>query len=442
MNAGVTTIKTAAETELAQVFAQARESLPGDDAVAAQREAAFGLFAKEGLPHRRVEDWKYTDLRALMREAKPLALPPDAAAKALAKSAGALVGDVETRRLVFVDGAFVAELSDLASLEKGLTVGSLADALSGNDPMLTQHLGKLAPAGDVAVALNTALMGDGAVIRIAAGSTIERPLHLLFVASGKPAASFVRSLVVVERGARAMVIESHEGPAGSDYQVNAALELFVGDKAHVDHVKIIGEGADALHVSTLAAAIGAHARFNAFSFTVGGAVVRNQLFLKFDGEGIVAGIRGATLLKGRQHADTTLVINHVAPGCQSREVFKTVLDDEAHGVFQGRIIVRRHAQRTDAKMMTRALLLSERAEADNKPELEIFADDVQCGHGATAGAIDEDLKFYLLARGIPAAEAEALLIQAFLGEAIEGIEHAGLREALLDTVAAWLKARK
>ena len=442
MNAGVTTIKTAAETELAQVFAHARGSLPGDDAVAAQREAAFGLFAKEGLPHRRVEDWKYTDLRALMREAKPLAPPPDAAAKALAKSAGALVGDVETRRLVFVDGAFVAELSDLANPESGLTVGSLADALSGNDPMLTQHLGKLAPAGDVAVALNTALMGDGAVIRIAAGSTIERPLHLLFVASGKPAASFVRSLVVVERGARAMVIESHEGPAGSDYQVNAALELFVGDKAHVDHVKIIGEGADALHVSTLAAAIGAHARFNAFSFTVGGAVVRNQLFLKFDGEGIVAGIRGATLLKGRQHADTTLVINHVAPGCQSREVFKTVLDDEAHGVFQGRIIVRRHAQRTDAKMMTRALLLSERAEADNKPELEIFADDVQCGHGATAGAIDDDLKFYLLARGIPAAEAEALLIQAFLGEAIEGIEHAGLREALLDTVAAWLKARK
>jgi Fe-S cluster assembly protein SufD len=442
VNAGVTTIKTAAETELAQVFAHARKSLPGDDAVAAQREAAFGLFAKEGLPHRRVEDWKYTDLRALMREAKPLAPPPDAAAKARAKNAGALVGDVETRRLVFVDGAFVAELSDLANLENGLTVGSLADALSGNEPMLTRHLGKLAPAGDVAVALNTALMGDGAVIRIAAGSTIERPLHLLFVASGKPAASFVRSLVVVERGARAMVIESHEGPAGSDYQVNAALELFVGDAAHVDHVKIIGEGADALHVSTLAAAIGAHARFNAFSFTVGGAVVRNQLFLKFDGEGIVAGIRGATLLKGRQHADTTLVINHVAPDCQSREVFKTVLDDEAHGVFQGRIIVRRQAQRTDAKMMTQALLLSERAEADNKPELEIFADDVQCGHGATAGAIDEDLKFYLLARGIPAAEAEALLIQAFLGEAIEGIEHAGLREALLESVAGWLKARR
>jgi Fe-S cluster assembly protein SufD len=170
-------------------------------------------------------------------------------------------------------------------------------------------------------------------------------------------------------------------------------------------------------------------------------VVRNQLFLNFDGEGTVAGIRGATLVKGTQHADTTLVANHIAPGCQSREVFKAVLDDEAHSIFQGRIVVRHGAQKTDAKMMTQALLLSERAEADSKPELEIFADDVQCGHGATAGALDDELKFYLMARGIPAAEAEALLIQAFLGEAVEGIEHAGLREALMEQVAEWLKGR-
>jgi Fe-S cluster assembly protein SufD len=441
VNAGVTTIKTAAETALAQAFAQARETLPGGDAVAAQRDAAFDVFAREGLPHRRVEQWKYTDLRALMRDAKPLASPPDAAVKARAKTAGALLGDLEARSLVFVDGAFVAELSDLADLDQGLAVRSLADALADNDPALATHLGKLAPASDVAVALNTALMGDGAVIRIAAGSTIARPLHLLFVASEKPAATFLRSLVVAEPGSRAMLIESHEGPAGTDYQVNAALELFVGDEAHVDHVKIIGEGADALHVSTLAAAIGAHARFNSFTFTSGGAVVRNQLFLKFDGEGTVAAIRGATLVRGRQHADTTLIADHVARDCQSREVFKAVLDDEAHAVFQGRIIVRPHAQKTDAKMMTKSLLLSDRAEADNKPELEIFADDVQCGHGATSGALDDDLKFYLMARGIPAAEAEALLIQAFLGEAIEGIEHAGLREALMETVAAWLKAR-
>jgi Fe-S cluster assembly protein SufD len=441
VNAEVTIIKTTAETALAQEFAQARARLPGGGAVAAQREAAFDLFAKEGLPHRRVEEWKYTDLRALMRDAKPLASPPDATAKANAKTAGELLRDIDARRLVFVDGTFVAELSDVANLESGLSVRSLAQALTDGDSALAAHLGKIAPTGNVAVALNTALMGDGAVIRIAAGSTIHRPLHLLFVTSQKPTASFVRSLVVVEQRARAMLIESHEGPGGSDYQVNATLEMFVGDNAHVDHVKLVAEGADALHVSTLAAAIGAHARFNSFTFTAGGAVVRNQLFLNFDGEGTVAGIRGATLLNGRQHADTTLVATHAARDCQSREVFKTVLDDDAHGVFQGRIIVRQRAQKTDAKMMTQALLLSDRAEADNKPELEIFADDVQCGHGATAGALDDELKFYLMARGIPSAEAESLLIQAFLGEAIEGIEHAGLREALMETVAAWLKRR-
>jgi Fe-S cluster assembly protein SufD len=439
--ADVKVIKTAAETALASAFAEARSRLPGDDAVAAQRAAAFDVFAKEGLPHRRIEEWKYTDLRALMRDAKPLAGAPDAAAKARAKAAGAVLGDVETRRLVFVDGVFVPELSELSGLERGLQIGSLAAALAEGDPTVLGHLGKLAPAGDVAVALNTAFMGDGAVIRIGAGATIERPLHVLFVASQKPAATFSRSLVVAAPGARAMVIESYEGPAGSDYQVNSALELFVGDRAHVDHVKIIGEGADALHVSTLAAAIGAKARFNTFAFTVGGAVVRNQIFLNFDGEETVGGVRGATLINGRQHADTTLLANHIAHGCQSREVFKSVLDGEAHGVFQGRIVVSHGAQKTDAKMMTRALLLSERAEADNKPELEIFADDVQCGHGATAGALDDELKFYLMARGIPAAEAESLLIQAFLGEAIDGIEHAGLREALIEAVVGWLKAR-
>ena len=437
----VKVIKTAAEAALAATYAEAHGRLPGGSAIAARRQAAFDLFAKEGLPHRRVEDWKYTDLRALMREAKPLAPPPDVAAKARGKAAGALLGDVETRRLVFIDGAFMPELSDTAALEAGLTIGSLAQALAGGDAALAGELGKLAPATDVAVALNTALMSDGAVIRIAPGATIERPLHLVFAASGKPAASFIRSLVTVGQRARAMLIESHEGPAGSGYQVNAALELLVGDGAHVDHVKLIGEGTDALHVSTLAAAIGGKARFNTFTFTVGGAVVRNQIFLNFDGEETVAGIRGASLLKGKQHADTTLVVRHGARGCQSREVFKSVLDDEAHGVFQGRIIVKPQAQQTDAKMMTRALLLSDRAEADNKPELEIFADDVQCGHGATAGAIDEELKFYLMARGIPEPEAEALLIQAFLGEAVDGLEHAGLREALMDQVAAWLKAR-
>jgi Fe-S cluster assembly protein SufD len=442
MNAEVRPIKTAAETALAQSFAAVKRALPGAGAVGALREDAFRRFESEGLPHRRVEEWKYTDLRALMRDAKPLAGVPDAAAKARAKDALHTLAAVEARRVVFVDGALVPELSDLLGLEAGLTIRSMAQALAAGDPNLIAHLGRIVPTDDVAVALNTAFMGDGAVIHVAQGVALAQPIHLVFVnAGGEPASVFARSLVVIEKGARAMLVESHVGSTASEDQVNTVLELKVGDEAHVDHIKITGAGAGALHVSTLTAAIGAHARFNAFLFTTGGAVVRNQAFVRFDGEGTIAGIRGASLLKGRQHADTTLLADHAAADCTSREVFKSVLDEEGRSVFQGKIIVRRHAQKTDAKMATHALLLSETAEADNKPELEIFADDVQCGHGATSGALDEDLLFYLKARGIPAKEAEALLIQAFVGEAVEGIEHAGLRDALMDQVVAWLEAR-
>jgi Fe-S cluster assembly protein SufD len=443
MNVEVHPIKTAAETALAASFATAKRALPGAAAITALREHAFRRFETEGLPHRRVEEWKYTDLRALMRDAKPLAVVPDAAAKARAERASAMLDSIEARRIVFVDGAFVPELSDLARLEAGLAVRSTAQMLAAGDPQLLAHLGQVVPTDDVAVALNTAFMGDGAVIHVADGATLARPIHLVFVNAGSAAAAvFVRSLVVIGKGARAMLVESHVGPDASDDQVNAVLELKVGDEAHVDHIKITGEGAGALHVSTLMAAIGAHARFNEFLFTTGAAVARNQVFVRFDGEGTIAGIRGATLLKGRQHTDTTLVADHAVAGCTSREVFKSVLDDEGRSVFQGKIIVRPHAQQTDAKMATHALLLSETAEADNKPELEIFADDVQCGHGATSGDLDEDLLFYLRARGIPAKEAEALLIQAFVGEAVEGIEHAGLRDALMDQVVAWLGTRK
>jgi Fe-S cluster assembly protein SufD len=443
MNVEVRQMKTAAETALAANFAAARSVLPSGGSLAALREEAFGRFEAQGLPHRRVEEWKYTDLRALMRDAKPLAGPPDAIAMANAKDAGAALASIEARRIVLVDGVFVPVLSDLADLEAGLSLQSLAETLAASDAGVVGQIGRVVPTSDVAVALNTAFMGDGAVVGIAAGAALARPIHLVFVNSGaRPASVFSRSLVSVGKGARAMLVESHEGPPGCDYQVNTALELSVGDEAHVDHIKITGAGAGALHVSSLMAAVGAHARFNEFLFTSGAGVVRNQLFVRFDGEGTIAGIRGANLLKGREHSDVTLVADHAVGGSTSRELFKSVLDGEGRAIFQGKIVVRPDAQKTDAKMATHALLLSEMAEADNKPELEIFADDVQCGHGATAGALDEDLLFYLKARGLPPKQAEALLIQAFVGEAIDGIEHAGLRDALMDQVAAWLKARE
>jgi len=441
MNVEVRNTKTIAEQALAEAFASTKPNLPGDSKVAALREAAFGRFDALGLPHRRIEEWKYTDLRALMRDAKPMAGVPDAEAKTRAKDAGRLVGDIDVRRIVFVDGTFVPELSDLKNLSSGLTIRSMAAALMAGDPLIAAHLGKVVPADhDGVIALNTALMRDGAMIHVAKGATVEHPIHLVFAATGRrPASVFTRSLVVIEQGARVMLVESHD--AIEAHQVNTALELVVGDEAHVDHIKITSGPSDLVHVSSLMASIGAHARFNDFSFNIGGGVVRNQLFVRFDGEGTIAGLRGASLLKGKQHVDMTLVADHKVGGCQSREMFVSVLDDESRGVFQGKIIVRQHAQQTDAKMMTRALLLSEDAEANSKPELEIFADDVQCGHGATSGALDQDLKFYLMARGIPETDAEALLVQAFVGEAIEGIEHAGLRDALMEHVVAWLKAR-
>src|SRR5258705_5046739 len=245
MNAEIRPIKTAAESALAANFAAARRALPGAGGVAALREDACARFESGGLPHRRVEEWKYTDLRALMREARPLAGVPDAATKARAREISAKLAAIEARRIVFVGGAFAPELSDLAALEAGLTIRSLGEALAVGDPHVTAPLGKVVPTDDVAVALNTAFMGDGAVIHVAAGAALARPIHLVFVNAGpEPAAVFTRSLVIIECGARAMLVESHEG--SSEHQVNTALELKVGDEAHVDHVKLTGAGA--LHV--------------------------------------------------------------------------------------------------------------------------------------------------------------------------------------------------
>jgi Fe-S cluster assembly protein SufD len=442
MNAGIRAIRTQAEIGLVDVYTASRQGLPGGSDIAAVRAAAFNHFNMAGLPNSRVESWRYTDLRRLMQDAKPLAPPPDTDAKARAHDAGAVFAALGFRRLVILNGSFAADMSDLARLEPGLTIRSMADGLALDEPLLSQGLGPTVPAADPALALNTALAGDGVVITVSPGATIERPIHLVFVNTGAtPAAMVTRSLVVVGSAARATLVETHEGPAQQDYQVNTALQLVVGDEAHVDHVKVTAEGNAAIHVATLLAHIGARAKFNELGFTAGGAVVRNQLFVLLAGESSEVNLRGLSLLADRQHADNTLTVDHSVAGSQSREVFKAVVDDEARAVFQGKITVRPQAQQTDAKMMSRALLLSDRAEADCKPELEIFADDVQCGHGATTGALDDQLKFYLMARGIPEKQAEALLVQAFAAEVIETIEHEDIRDALMDAMVDWLRRR-
>jgi Fe-S cluster assembly protein SufD len=439
-----TVTKSEAERQIADAWTDVKDRLPGAAPLTARREAAFKRFEAAGLPNRRVEEWKYTDLRALMRDAKPLAQPPGEIGRVRARAGGAILSGVELRRIVVADGVLLKDISDLGDLEPGLAIGSLADALTHGDAEVMGRLGAQSPAEkDVAFALNTAFMGDGAVIRVAPGARIARPIHLVFCFTGPvPATVFTRSLVSVGAGAAVTLVESHEGPDGLDYQVNTALEIVAGDGAEIDHVKIGTEGTAALHVSTLTAALGRNVQFRDLNFTVGGAAVRNQIFARCDGSGSTLSLNGATLLKGRQHADATLVVDHAIGGCQSREIYKGVLEGESRSVFQGKIIVRPDAQKTDGKMASHALLLSETAEADHKPELEIFADDVVCGHGATAGALDEDLRFYLMARGIPKKQAETLLIQSFVGEAIDAVTDEGVRDALSAAAMRWLEARE
>jgi len=442
VNAEVRLARTNAEQALLSAFERARAGLPGGAQFKRLREQAFAAFAESGLPHRRIEEWKYTDLRTLLRDAAPLAKPPGAAAIARAKASDPL-GGVSLRRLVLVDGAFVPELSELGGIEKKLTIVPLAQALAEGH-RLAARLGANQPETyDAAFALNTAFLGDGVLIEVGEGAGLERPIHVRHIFSGSdPAATFTRTLFIVGDRANAGLIESFEGPDRVAYQANAALLLQVGDRAKAAVTRLQIEGDAAFHVATSLVEIGAGSELWTCALTTGAAVSRHSVTVRFTGQRSSAHLAGATLLRRRQHADTTLLLDHAVPACDSREVFKSVLDDESRGIVQGRVVVRPGAQKTDARMLLGALLLSQSAEADHKPELEIFADDVQCGHGATSGALDEQLLFYLLSRGIPRKQAETLLVEAFFGEALEQIEHEGLREALKARALAWLSARE
>lgn len=437
MNADIRPIRTAAETTLGDIFAAARDDLPGGAAALALRDEAFAIVGRKGLPNRRVEDWKYTDLRALMREARPLADTPSAdeieAARALLP-----LGDVDARRVVFVNGRLSPDLSDIDAVEEGLSIAPLAVALAGDAPSALSLKG--VPADNAVVALNTAFAADGLVVAVADGAEIARPIHVANVQTGPAHASYGRVLVSVGKGASITLIESHVGDGGA-HQTNTLVGFDIADEATAKIIKLQDEGLGTLHLATFAARIGEKARLETVTLATGSTAARQQIYLDFAGDKATAELLGAGLAGGKRHLDTTLIIDHATVGCSSRELFKTALDGEARSVFQGKIIVRPHAQKTDGKMMANALLLSEAAEADAKPELEIFADDVVCGHGATVGALDDELLFYLMARGVPKAEAEALLVQAFVGEALEPVEDDALRGALTARAERWLVER-
>jgi len=424
------------------VFTAARDRLPGAGPVADARAQAFAAYERVGLPHRRIEEWKYTDLRALVRDVLAPADRPDAAALARAKAALAREAAGEAAKLVLVDGAFAPDLSDLAALGEGVSVKPLRDVLeNGANPAASDLL--LTSVTDPMLSLNAAMVTDGVLVTIADGKTLDRPIQVVHVATASGTAAYTRSHLQLGKGSRATLVESFVGAEGATaYQVNDAVILWIGDGAELSHLRLMTDADDAVNISSAIITAGAKARLNMFNMTGGGVVSRYQGFVTLAGEGTDLSINGINLLKGRQHGDTTLVVDHAVPHCTSRENFRAVVDDRGHSVFQGRIIVRPDAQKTDGKMMTRALLLSDEAEADNKPELEIFADDVSCGHGATSGALDDSLLFYLRARGLSEKEAQALLIQAFLGEAIEQIADDDLRDFVSGKAERWLEARR
>lgn len=435
-----------AKTETARVardiFADARDRLPGAGPIAEVRQGAFEAYERAGLPHRRIEEWKYTDLRALMREILPLAAALDAAALKRAEAALASLATADSERLVLVDGVLAPTLSDLATLEAGVHVRALRDMLEDQG---SEARGDLLDSGAVSgpmISLNAAMATDGALVTVAEGAALKRPIHIVHVATCSSAAIYTRSLLKLGRGSRATLLESFVAAEGAQsYQVNDTVTVQLGEEADLQHVRLMTDAPDAVNITNAIFAIGAKSRLNTLNMTSGGGVSRYQGYLTFAGEGAEVTANGVSLLNGRQHADNTLFLDHAVPNCKSREIFRSVVDDRAHSVFQGRIVVRPDAQKTDAKMMTRALLLSDEAEADNKPELEIFADDVTCGHGATTGALDDSLLFYLRARGLSEKEAQALLIQAFVGEAIESIASDALRELAITAAQRWLAAR-
>jgi len=285
-------------------------------------------------------------------------------------------------------------------------------------------------------------MNGGVIVTVAPHTKLDLPLELRFITETVDAiATTPRVLVIVGEGADVTLLESHQGPDGVAYQTNAVVEIFAAAESRIEHLRLSAGGNYAVDLSTLAINLQRDCVFHSLNCVTTPGLARHQVFAALQGEGIAFDVDGVSLLSGTQHVDTTLAIDHAAPGCTSRELFKTVLDAQATGVFQGRIMVKQIAQQTDGKMMSQAVLLSDEARMNNKPELEIFADDVVCGHGATCGALDDDLLFYLMARGLPRLEAEALMLAAFVGEAFEKIHHDGVREVFETIAGTWLKSR-
>jgi Fe-S cluster assembly protein SufD len=385
------------------------------------RDDAWGQFVTMGFPTTKQEEWRFTSVDAIVDGGFVLAGSP-----------GSPVPEVDVdpfrlpdtaAELVFVDGHYVPSLSRSTVLPHDTHVESLASAMAANRERLGLHLAHLAPyEGRPFVALNAAFLGAGAWIDLAAGSVLEQPLHLLFVADGdaggRPCMTHPRVVVVLGENSQASIVETFVGRDGAGYFTNAVTDVVVGENAGLEHYKLQYEGNDAYHVGVTQVRAQRHARYASHSISMGGALARNDLTAVLDGEGVECTLNGLYAADAARLVDNHTTIDHVRPHCGSREMYRGILGDRSRGVFNGKIIVRPDAQKTDAKQTNRALLLSEDARINTKPQLEIFANDVKCTHGAAVGQLDDDALFYLRSRGLGEGPARRLLTHAFAADVL------------------------
>jgi len=400
----------------------------GPAALPALRQRAFERFSTLGFPTTRDEDWHFTSVTPIAeRTFKSFKASPSTLTLGELKP---YLVDPEWHRLVFVNGRLEPGLSQFAGLPAAVSVSPISEMLREEPEWIQEHLGSIAGFDKAAfTAMNMAFMQDGTVVRVPKGEIVETPIHVMHLvdASAAGAAFHPRLLVVAEALSQVMVVESFIGLGKESYLVNGVAEVVVGNGARVDHYKVQRESTNAFHVGTTQVTQGRDSIYHSFSYAAGGSLSRTNVYTKLADTGSEARLNGLYLLSGAQHADHQTFVEHLAESCASRELYCGVLDDQSHGVFNGKVYVDPVAQKTDGKQTNKALLLSPQARVDTKPQLEIFADDVKCTHGATIGRLDEMALFYLKSRGIGGENARSLLTYAFAAEALETIEIDALR---------------
>ncbi len=403
------------------------------------RREGLDRFKSLGFPSLKEEEWRFTRMRPI---AEVDFLP---AAEARAVDGKTIVSrtfdDAACRRLVLLNGRFVPALSRVKDLPRGVWAGSLAEALRDRGDRVRELLTRGARADKQRfAALNTAFLLDGVYLEIGEGVALDQPIHIVHAtaAASAPAMTHPRVVLVAGRNSDAVVVESFIGTGDGSYFTNAVAQFVVGENAGVRHYKAQRESAGAFHVAFQHATLAGSARYSTMNITMGGSLVRNDVHTILDGEGIDARVDGLYLASGRQHVDNHTFIRHAQPHCHSFELFKGILDDKARGVFNGRIYVDPVAQKTDAKQENNCMLLSDEARINSNPQLEIFADDVKCTHGAAIGKTDDTALFYLRSRGIPHHEARDLMVYAFASEVLERIELEPLKLRLEADLFEWL----